>query len=171
MTNSLQGWTFLLRAARLTLDHLSAPTDGTAQDHAEDHAENLQDRTGCEGQGGFTVGRQKESGDRSPSGPSKWQGESASEAKPGQGCEAGETQGRQLMASSGEAVWDSESVAAGYCRRMTKLPGDSQGATRKRGAEVNVQIPDVPMSTGQDLHFPLSICLWFTFYFSSFCLF
>ena len=71
MTNSLQGWTFLLRAARLTLDHLSAPTDGTAQDHAEDHAENLQDRTGCEGQGGFTVGRQKESGDRSPSGPSK----------------------------------------------------------------------------------------------------
>lgn len=40
MTNSLQGWTFLLRAARLTLDHLSAPTDGTAQDHAEDHAEN-----------------------------------------------------------------------------------------------------------------------------------
>lgn len=43
----------LLLGSGQTLDHFSAPADGTAQDHAENHAEDLQ----RQGEWGFAWGK------------------------------------------------------------------------------------------------------------------
>ena len=62
---------FPAQGYKLTLDHLSAPADSTAQDHTEDHAKYLEDRKEHEEQGGVAQGRLRDRKDGSHSGQDK----------------------------------------------------------------------------------------------------